>query len=50
MRRASIEALQTSVTLASAGFDHRPRLQRRDHPDAQKLLSRAHRAVSNLKT
>jgi transposase-like protein len=36
--------------LASAGFDHRPRLQRRDHPDAQKLLPRAHRAVSNLKT
>jgi len=24
--------------LASAGYDHRPRLQRRDHPDAQKLL------------
>ena len=36
--------------LASAGFDHRPLLQRRDHPDAQKLLPRAHRAVSNLKT
>ena len=36
--------------LASAGFDHRPRPQRRDHPDAQKLLPRAHRAVSNLKT
>ncbi len=36
--------------LAGAGFDHRPLLQRRDHPDAQKLLPRAHRAVSNLKT
>jgi len=36
--------------LASAGFDHRPRPQRRDHPDAQKLLPRAHRAVSDLKT
>jgi len=36
--------------LAAAGFDHQPRLQRRDHPDAQKLLPRAHRAASNLKT
>lgn len=36
--------------LGSAGFDHRPLLQRRDHPDAQKLLPHAHRAVSNLKT
>ena len=36
--------------LAGVGFDHRPRLQRRDHPDAQKLLPRAHRAASNLKT
>jgi transposase-like protein len=36
--------------LAGAGYDHRPRLQRRDHPDAQKLLPRAHRATSNLKT
>ena len=36
--------------LASSGFDHRPRLQRRDHPDVQKLLPRAHRAASNLKT
>jgi transposase-like protein len=36
--------------LAAAGFDHRPRLQRRDHPDAQKLLPRAHRGASNLKT
>ena len=36
--------------LASAGYDHRPRLGRRDHPDAQKLLPRAHRAASNLKT
>ena len=36
--------------LSAAGFDHRPRLQRRDHPDAQKLLPRAHRAASNLKT
>ncbi len=33
-----------------AGYDHRPRLQRRDHRDAQKLLPRAHRAASNLKT
>jgi transposase-like protein len=36
--------------LAGAGYDHRPRLQRRDHRDAQKLLPRAHRAASNLKT
>src|ERR1035437_5493406 len=36
--------------LTDAGYDHRPRLQRRDHPDAQKLLPRAHRAASNLKT
>lgn len=36
--------------LAAAGFDHRSRLQRRDHPDAQKLLPRAHRAAANLKT
>jgi transposase-like protein len=36
--------------LTGAGYDHRPLLQRRDHPDAQKLLPRAHRAVSNLKT
>ncbi len=36
--------------LADAGYRHRPRLQRRDHPDAQKLLPRAHRAASNLKT
>jgi transposase-like protein len=36
--------------LAGIGYDHRPRLQRRDHPDAQKLLPRAHRAASNLKT
>jgi transposase-like protein len=36
--------------LAGAGYDHKPRLQRRDHPDAQKLLPRAHRAASNLKT
>ncbi len=35
--------------IAGAGYDHRPRLQRRDHPDAQKLLPRAHRAASNLK-
>jgi hypothetical protein len=35
--------------LAGAGYEHRPRLQRRDHPDAQKLLPRAHRAASNLK-
>jgi len=36
--------------LTGAGYDHRPRLQRRDHPDAQKLLPRAHRAAANLKT
>jgi transposase-like protein len=36
--------------LAAAGYDHRPRRQRRDHPDHQKLLPRAHRASSNLKT
>ncbi|MGH2951701.1 MAG: IS1595 family transposase [Solirubrobacterales bacterium] len=36
--------------LAGAGYEHRPRLQRRDHPDHQKLLPRAHRAASNLKT
>jgi transposase-like protein len=36
--------------LAGVGFDHRPRRGRRDHPDAQKLLPRAHRASSNLKT
>jgi transposase-like protein/ribosomal protein L37AE/L43A len=36
--------------LAGAGYDHRPRLQRRDHPDRQKLLPRAHRAAANLKS
>lgn len=36
--------------LADAGYRHKPRLQRRDHPDRQKLLPRAHRAASNLKT
>lgn len=36
--------------LAGAGYEHRPRLGRRDHPDAQKLLPRAHRATSDLKT
>lgn len=36
--------------LAASGFDHRPRLQRRRHADEQKLLPRAHRAASNLKT
>ena len=36
--------------LAGAGFDHRPRSQRARHRDAQKLMPRAHRAVSNLKT
>jgi transposase-like protein len=36
--------------LAGAGYEHRPRLQRRDHADAQKLLPRAQRAASNLKT
>lgn len=36
--------------LATAGYRHKPRSQRRDLPDAQKLLPRAHRAASNLKT
>lgn len=36
--------------LAAAGFSHRPLLQRRDYPDRQKLLPRAHRAAANLKT
>lgn len=36
------------VGLAAVGFDHRPRLQRRRHPDERKLLPRAHRASSNL--
>lgn len=36
--------------LGGAGYEHRPLLQRRDHPDHQKLLPRAHRATSNLKT
>jgi transposase-like protein len=36
--------------LGSAGYDHRPLLGHRDHPDARKLLPRAHRAASNLKT
>jgi transposase-like protein len=36
--------------LADAGYRHRPRSQRRDLPDAQKLLPRTHRAASNLKT
>jgi transposase-like protein len=36
--------------LADAGYEHQPRLQRRRHPDEQKLLPRAHRATSNLKT
>ena len=36
--------------LAGVGYEHRPRLQRREHSDAQKLLPRAHRAASNLKT
>jgi transposase-like protein len=36
--------------LAGSGFEHRPRLQRRRHFDEQKLLPRAHRASSNLKT
>jgi transposase-like protein len=36
--------------LVGVRYDHRPRLQRRDHPDAQKLLPRAHPAASNLKT
>ena len=36
--------------LAAAGYRHRPLLGRRDHPDRQKLLPRAHRAGSNLKT
>ncbi len=36
--------------LRGVGYDHRPRLQRRRHPDEQKLLPRAHRTISNLKT
>ncbi len=36
--------------LADVGYDHRPRRQRRRHPHEQKLLPRAHRASSNLKT
>jgi transposase-like protein len=36
--------------LAGVGYEHRPRLQPREHPDAQKLLPRAHRVASNLKT
>jgi transposase-like protein len=36
--------------LTGSGYEHRPRLQRRRHPDEQKLLPRAHRASSNLKT
>ncbi|MFN8215695.1 MAG: IS1595 family transposase [Solirubrobacterales bacterium] len=36
--------------LAGAGYLHKPRPQRRRHPDEQKLLPRAHRAASNLKT
>jgi transposase-like protein len=36
--------------LGGAGYDHRPRLQRRRQHDEQKLLPRAHRASSNLKT
>ncbi len=36
--------------LAGSGYEHRPRLQRRRHPDEQKLLPRAHRTSSNLKT
>jgi transposase-like protein len=36
--------------LAGAGYDHRRRVQGRDDLDVQKLLPRAHRATSNLKT
>ena len=36
--------------LAGAGYNHMPQLQRRRQADEQKLLSRAHRASSNLKT
>ena len=36
--------------LGGAGFDHRPILQLRGHADERKLLPRAHRAASNLKT
>jgi transposase-like protein len=36
--------------LAGAGYEHQSRLQRRRHHDEQKLLPRAHRATSNLKT
>jgi transposase-like protein len=36
--------------LTEAGDHHRPRLQRRDHPDAHNVGPRAHRAASNLTT
>jgi transposase-like protein len=36
--------------LPKLGYDHRPIKQRRRFPDEQKLLPRAHRASSNLKT
>ncbi len=36
--------------LAAVGLRHRPLMQRRDHPDHQKLLPRTHRATANLKT
>lgn len=36
--------------LAGAGYNHTPQLQRRRQTDEQKLLPRAHRASSNLKT
>ncbi len=36
--------------LPSLGYDHRPIKQRRRFPDERKILPRAHRAGSNLKT
>ena len=36
--------------LRAAGFDHQPRKQRARYPDRERVLPRAHRALSNLKT
>jgi hypothetical protein len=36
--------------LSALGYDHRPIKQRRRFPDERKILPRAHRASSNLKT
>jgi transposase-like protein len=38
------------VELPTLGYDHRPIKQRRRFPDERKILPRAHRASSNLKT